>query len=157
MLPQAYLTNRQLEILQFRYKGVSKAQVGRYLGITRQAVYDAEKIMLKKIKSALLHLADASKIEVKYIDPSKGILYGYDHTHENQIVITFSARNGIQTWHYKQSNCEICREEQKCKERLLIEAKERNIILSEEQTRLKASELAHVIFTQIIPGINIGN
>jgi len=49
MLPTAYLTDRQLEIWSLRLKGLSKAEIGRMFGITRQAVYDAEGVMLEKV------------------------------------------------------------------------------------------------------------
>ncbi len=35
MLPMAYLTDRQLEIWSLRLKGLSKAEIGRMLGVTR--------------------------------------------------------------------------------------------------------------------------
>jgi transcriptional regulator len=53
MLPTAYLTDRQLEIWSLRLKGFSKAEIGRRLDVTRQAIYDAEGVMLGKVESAL--------------------------------------------------------------------------------------------------------
>jgi len=153
MLPQAYLTERQLEIWRLRFKGLSKAEVGRHLGITRQAVYDAEKYTLEKVESALRHVADASRIEVHYLDPSKGVLLGFDPSTSNRVIITFSARNGVQTWHHEQPNCGECQWEENCKLRLLDEADERDITLSEMERRLPPSKLAHLIFSKIIPGL----
>ncbi len=154
MLPQAYLTERQLEIWRLRFKGLSKAEVGRRLGITRQAVYDAEKYTLDRVESALRHVADASRVEVRYLDPSKGILLGFDPSTNNRVIITFSARNGVQTWHYEQPDCGVCQWEESCKRRLLDEADERGITLSEEERRLPPSKLAHAIFSKIIPGLS---
>jgi len=153
MLPQAYLTDRQLEIWSLRFKGLSKAEVGRRLGITRQAVYDAEKYTLEKVEAALLHVAEASRIEVRYIDPTKGILHGYDPATESRVIVTFSARNGVQTWHYEQPDCGSCTWVESCKQRLLNEAEEREIMLSTEERVLPPSSLAHVIFSKAIPGL----
>ncbi len=153
MLPQAYLTERQLEIWRLRFKGLSKAEVGRRLGITRQAVYDAEKYTLERVESALRHVADASRIEVRFLDPSKGVLLGFDPSTSNRVIVTFSARNGVQTWHYEQPDCGACQWEENCKQRLLDEAEERNITLSEKERRLPPSKLAHLIFSKIIPGL----
>jgi len=153
MLPRAYLTERQLEIWRLRFKGLTKAEVGRRLGITRQAVYDAERYTLEKVESALRHVADASRIEVHYLDPSKGVLHGLDPATGSQVIITFSARNGVQTWHYEQPDCGACQWEKSCKLRLLDEADERDITLSEEERRLPPSKLAHLIFFKIIPGL----
>jgi len=153
MLPQAYMTNRQLEIWRLRFKGFSKAEVGRRLGITRQAVYDAEKYTLEKVESALLHVAEASRIEVRYIDPTKGILHGYDPATEIRVIVTFSAKNGVQTWHYEQPDCGSCTWVESCKRRLLDEAEERDIRLSAEERALLPSKLAHAIFSKAIPGL----
>jgi hypothetical protein len=153
MLPRAYMTDRQLEIWGLRFKGLSKAEVGRRLGITRQAVYDAEKYTLEKVESALLHVAEASRIEVQYIDPTKGILHGYDPATESRVIVTFSARNGVQTWHYEQPDCGLCTWVESCKRRLMDEAEERDIQLSSEDRELSPSKLAHAIFSKIIPGL----
>ena len=153
MLPQAYLTNKQLEIWRLRFKGLSKADVGRHLGITRQAVYDAEKYTLEKVESALHHVAEASRIEVHYLDSSKGILLGFSPSTNSKMIITFSARNGVQTWHYEQPDCETCHWVDSCKNRLLDEAEERDIRLSSEDRELPPSKLAHAIFSKIIPGL----
>jgi transcriptional regulator with XRE-family HTH domain len=153
MLPQAYLTERQLEIWRLRFKGLSKAEVGRRLGITRQAVYDAEKYALERVESALRHVADASRIEVRYLDPSKGVLLGLDPSTSNRVIVTFSARNGVQTWHYEQPDCGVCGWKDRCKLRLLDEAEERDVRLSSEEKELPPSMLAHVIFSKIIPGL----
>jgi hypothetical protein len=150
MLPQAYLTDRQLKIWRMRFKGLSKAEVGRRLGITRQAVYDAEKYTLEKVESALHHVAGASRIEVRYLDPSKGVLLGFDPSTSNRVIITFSATNGVQTWHYEQPDCGICQWEERCKRRLLDEADERDVRLSSEERELPPSKLAHSIFSKII-------
>ena len=153
MLPQAYLTERQLEIWRLRFKGLSKAEVGRRLGITRQAVYDAEKYTLERVESALRHVADASRIEVRYLDPSKGVLLGFDPSTSNRVIVTFSARNGVQTWHYEQPDCGACQWEENCKRRLLDEADERDVRLSSDERELPPSKLAHLIFNKIIPGL----
>jgi predicted transcriptional regulator len=153
MLPQAYLTERQLEIWRLRFKGMSKAEVGRRLGITRQAVYDAEKYTLEKVESALRHVADASRIEVHYLDSSKGVLLGLDPSTSNRVIVTFSARNGVQTWHYEQPDCGACMWEESCKRRLVDEAEERGVQLSAEERELPPSKLAHGIFSKIIPGL----
>ena len=151
MLPSAYLTDRQLEIWRLRFKGLSKAEAGRRLGITRQAVYDAEKYTLEKVESALRHVAEASMIEVHYLDPSKGVLLGFDPSTSNRVIITFSATNGVQTWHYEQPDCGICQWEERCRRRLLDEADERDVRLSSEERELPPSKLAHSIFSKIIP------
>ena len=154
MLPSAYLTKRQLEIWDYKIKGLSKAEIGRRLDITRQAVYDAEKIIHKKVETALLQLADVNHIQVKFIDSTQGILYGHHPSTDSQVVITFSSKNGVQTWHYDKADCSTCQWHNKCKSRLLDEAEERNITLSGDEKGLPASEIAHILFSQLIEGLD---
>ena len=153
-LPQAYLTTRQLEIWKLRFHGLTQAEVGRRLGITRQGVYDAEKQMLYKVESALNHVAQVNRLDIDYIDPSKGILHGYHPSTKNRVIVTFSAANGVQTWHYEDPDCDVCQWEQNCKQRLLYEADERDVHLSNEERKQPASKLAHTIFSKVIPGLN---
>lgn len=152
MLPNAYLTNRQLEIWSLRLKGLSKAKIGRMLNITRQAVYDAEGVMLDKVELALTHAAKSNMIDPIHIDSTKGILLGYSpHTQQN-VIVTFSVSNGIQTWHHQQPNCNKCAIENKCRKGLIAEAEERGLQLSKEERQLPPSELAQRIFESLIPG-----
>lgn len=153
MLPSAYMTDRQLEIWRLRLKGLSKAEIGRTLGITRQAVYDAEGIMVEKVEQALMHAAESNMMETQYIDASKGVLLGYSPATKNRVIITFSARNGVQTWHYQQPSCSQCKWSERCRERLISEADERGVEITAEDKRLPPSELAQRIFSALIPGL----
>lgn len=152
MLPNAYLTNRQLEIWSLRLKGLSKAEIGRILGISRQAVHETEGIMLSKVEMALTHAASSSMIDPKHIDSTRGILLGYSPQTMQNVIITFSKANGIQTWHYQQPNCIKCTLEHTCKKRLIAEANERRLPLTYEEMQLSPSELAQRIFESLISG-----
>jgi len=151
MLPNAYLTERQLEIWSHRLHGISKAEIGRKLGITRQAVYDAENVLLEKVELALTHSAESNMITPQHIDPTRGILLGYSPQTDQRVIITFSTRNGIQTWHYQQPNCGLCKLVNNCRMRLIEEAAEREIVLSEEEKQLPPSKLADKIFRHLVP------
>jgi DNA-binding CsgD family transcriptional regulator len=153
MLPQAYLTDRQLEIWSHRLRGLSKAEIGRRLGITRQAVYDAEGVMLGKIEAALRDAAEANMMEVRYVDPAKGVLLGFSPAMRNRVIVTFSASNGVQTWHHDYPDCRQCKLMERCRRRLLAEAEEREVQLSFKERDLPPSKLAHAIFSSIIPGL----
>ena len=153
MLPTAYLTDRQLEIWSLRLKGLSKAETGRRLGITRQAIYDAEGVMLGKVENALMHAAQSNMVEPQYVDAAKGVLLGYSPQTRQRIIITFSARNGVQTWHHEQPDCGSCGWVDGCRRRLIDEADERGVKLTGEEKRLPPSELAQRIFSAIIPGL----
>jgi len=153
MLPQAYLTDRQLTIWSLLSKDLSKAEVGRRLGITRQAVYDAENVIQAKVEQALTHAAESNMIEPRYVDSTKGILIGYSPSSQRKVIITFSVRNGVQTWHYQQPDCSSCKWVERCRKRLVDEADERDVALSDEEKKLPPSKLAQVIFSRVIPGL----
>lgn len=153
MLPQAYLTDKQLAIWSLLSRDLSKAEVGRRLGITRQAVYDAENVIQAKVEQALTHTAESNMIEPRYVDSAKGILLGYSPANQQKVIITFSARNGVQTWHYEQPDCSSCKWVERCRSRLISEAEERDVVLSEEERGLPPSKLAHAIFSRVIPGL----
>jgi hypothetical protein len=153
MLPQAYLTDRQLAVWSLIRQDHSKAEIGRRLGVTRQAVYEAENIILGKVEQALTHAADAGMIETRYLDSRKGILLGMNPFTGRRVIITFSNRNGVQTWHYEEPECASCSWTKRCRRRLLDEAEERDVQLIPEERELPPSRLAHVIFSRVIPGL----
>ena len=153
MLPGAHLTDKQQTIWGMLLKDHSKAEIGRRLGVTRQAIHEAESIVLGKVEQALSQAAESGMIEARYIDPRKGILLGLNPSTGRRVIITFSTRNGVQTWHYEEPNCATCNWTERCRGRLLDEAEERDVQLSPEEKRLPPSRLAHIIFSKVIPGL----
>ena len=151
MLNSAYLTTRQLEIWDLNRRGESRAEIGRRFEFTRQAVYDALKVSLGKVESALRHTAEASSIEIIRVDPKNGILLGRMPLDSSKVIVTFSKKHGVQTWHFEEPDCDKCGYVKRCAERLLDEAKERKIDLGSDQRSLPPSRLAHVIFSKLIP------
>jgi len=153
LLSSAYLTDRQLDIWALNRRGLSQADIGRRLDTTRQAIYDALNIALGKVDSALRHAAEAGMIEPQYVDPKNGVLLGVTPRDRGRVIITFSRRHGVQTWHYEEPNCPGCSWAEKCRSRLVDEAEERGISLTPEERGLPPSRLAHVIFSRLIPGL----
>jgi len=155
MLSSAYMTTRQLEIWDSNRRGESRAKIGERFGFTRQAVYDALKISMGKVDNALRHTAEASSIEIIRIDSTNGILLGRMPIDSSKVIITFSRKHGVQTWHFEEPDCYKCGYVKRCGERLLDEAEERNIEISPDQKSLPPSKLAHVIFSKLIPELNL--
>jgi hypothetical protein len=154
MLPKGFLTNKQLEIWKHLTRKTSKAEIGRQLGITRQAVHYAEEAIIPKIDQALTQVAYANMLDVKYIDATRGVLLGYNPSTKNQVIVTFSATNGVQTWHYQHPDCNLCEWVGRCKTRLIEEASERDIELSNNVINEPPSKLALHIFSRIIPELS---
>jgi hypothetical protein len=151
MITSAYMTTRQLDIWDMNRRGEPRSKIGERFGFTRQAVYDALKISIEKVDSALRQTADASSIEIIRVDPKNGILLGKNPIDANKVIITFSRKHGIQTWHFEEPNCGVCAYAKRCTERLLDEAKERDVELGEESLRLPPSKLASIIFSKLLP------
>jgi len=145
------LTIRQLEIWDLNRRGESRAEIGQRFNFTRQAVYDALKVSLGKVENALRHTAEASSIEIIRVDPTNGILLGVMPLDSRKVIITFSKKHGVQTWHFEEPDCDKCKYTQRCAERLLDEADERGIEISIDQKSLPPSKLAHLIFSKLIP------
>ena len=154
MLSTAYLTIRQLDIWDMNRRGEPRSRIGERFGFTRQAVYDALKVSLAKVESALRHTAEASSIEIIRVDPKNGILLGRMPIDSNKVIVTFSRKHGIQTWHFEEPDCDRCRFVKRCTERLLDEAEERNIALGPDQRSLPPSKMAHVIFSKLLPELS---
>jgi len=98
-------------------------------------------------------VAQVNRLDVDYLDPRKGILHGYHPSTRNRVIVTFSARNGVLTWHYEQPDCGACRWVDNCRRRLMDEADERGVRLSEGDREKPPSRLAHAIFSSLIPGL----
>ncbi|MCX6654440.1 MAG: hypothetical protein NTY03_04880 [Candidatus Bathyarchaeota archaeon] len=154
MITSAYLTNRQLDIWDMNRRGDPRSKISERFGFTRQAVYDALKISIEKVDVALRQTADASSIEIIRVDPKNGILLGRMPIDSSRVIITFSRKYGIQTWHFEEPNCDKCKYTKRCTERLQYEAKERDVEISEEQRKLPPSKLAHLIFSKLIPELS---
>ncbi len=151
MLPSAYLTNRQMDIWDMNRRGEPRSAIGERFGFTRQAVYDALKVSTAKVEAALRQTADASSVEVLRVDPKNGILLGTTPVDNSKVIITFSRRHGVQTWHFEEPDWGKCRYTKRCTERLVDEAKERDVKINEEQRRLPPSMLAQIIFSKLLP------
>jgi len=154
LLSTAYMTPRQLEIWDLNRRGKSRAEIGRRFEFTRQAVYDALKVSNEKVENALRHAAEAGSVEILKVDAKNGILLGMTPVDSSKVIITFSVKHGVQTWHFEEPNCGSCKWVKRCTERLLDEAEERNIALSIENKMMPPSKLAQVIFAKLLPELD---
>ncbi|MBS7638295.1 hypothetical protein KEJ49_05355 [Candidatus Bathyarchaeota archaeon] len=144
-----------MKIWNMRKSGLSQAEIGRRLNISRQAVHDALRIAYKNVDLALRHAAEANMIDVQYVDPERGILLGRSPPLGERRIITFSVRHGIQTWHYTDPNCLRCLWMERCRGRLLEEAEERGVRITDDEKRLPPSKLAQAIFSRVLPGLEL--
>ena len=149
-LSAGYLTARQKQIWTLQRKGLIEADIGRWLKVTRQTVHKAVNIANDKVSRALLETAQLNRIKVRSLDPTEGILIGHSPAFKTTAIITFSARNGIQVWYKAEEHCESCDQLERCREILLAEAEERGVQLPENKDWMLPSELAEVLFSNIM-------
>ena len=146
-------TERQIQIWGMRRDGLRQVEIARRLGITRQAIHKAIRGVNDKVSQTLEATAIAAKIEVQHIDPKMGVLLGYSHETKDRAIITFSTRHGTHIWHYYDGQCEGCELYETCIDVILDEVEERGITLTNEEKRKTPAEIAHFVFSKIIPGL----
>ena len=146
-------TSKQMSIWAMRRDGSSLSDIARRLGVTRQAVSKAMKGIDGKVSQTLEVAASAAKIEVRHVDPRAGILLGYSHETDERVVVTLSTQHGVQIWHHYAGRCGGCELLDRCRVVILDEAEERGVLLTEEEMRGNPAEIAHAVFSKVIPGL----
>lgn len=145
-----YLTPKQRRFWRLRFDGLSQAEISRKMGITRQTVNKTINAIDSKVSKALLEAAQLNRIEISRVDPEKGFLLGRSSTLAMVTLITFSDKNGIQIWYKGEGRCPECEWRDSCKEKLLTEAKARNIPLPKNAENMQPSKLADLLFKKIM-------
>ena len=133
--------------------GLSHAEIARRLNVTRQAIHKVAGNVENKVTETMTQVASAAKIEIKQLDATKGILLGYSYENENRVIMTFSAKQGVQIWQHHAGKCGNCQSLSACQEIILGEAEERGITLTKEEKEKTPTELAHIVFSKVIPGL----
>ncbi len=149
-LSMAYLTSKQRLIWDLKRKGLPEAGIARKLGVTRQTTHKALNIANSKVYKALEEAAKLNKIKVRTVEPTKGVLAGYSPEFKTSVIITFSARNGVQIWYKHEGACETCDQLQVCRIMLLAETEDRNIQLPKNSDSILPSKLAEILFSKIM-------
>lgn len=147
-------TTRQLQIWGLRRAGLRQSDIGRRLGISRQAIHKILRFINGKVKRNLEATARAAKIEIHRVDPEQGILLGFSHETKNHAIVTFSTQHGVHIWHYFTGQCEGCDLHKNCRDVIFDEAVERGIVLSEAIRQQDPSDIAHHVVTHILSGLD---
>lgn len=149
-LSTGYLTTKQRLIWGLKNRGIREAHIARQLDVTRQTVHKIIDIANTRVEDSLKEAADLNKIEILTIDVQKGFLSGYSSHFKTDAFVTFSAKNGIQIWYKHDGNCSKCRHLKACREKLLVEAAERNFLLTEDINEIIPSKLADALFSRLL-------
>lgn len=149
-LSTGYLTPLQKLVWDLKNTGLQQATVARELKVTRQTVHKALDIANIKVLESLQETAKINKITIQAVNPVTGVLVGYSSHFKTKALITFSTKNGIQTWYKHEGDCKRCEQLQECKKLLLAEAKLRNVSIPEKIDSILPSELSEMLFSKIV-------
>ena len=150
-----YLTPRQRHLWSLRLGGLTESGISRKEEISRQSVHIMLNVAREKISQALKEVAEVNRIQIKHMDVTKGILVGESPELGHKVVITYSPSNGIRIWYAHDDDCQECKLDKSWMKVILKEAQERRIELSDAELRLPPHKLAKLVFTKILPGVEI--
>jgi transcriptional regulator with XRE-family HTH domain len=126
-----YLTPKQRKYWGLRRGGLTQAEISREMKVTRQTVNKTFNAVDSRISRALLEAAQVNRVEISRVDPKQGFLLGRSPSLGMDVLVTFSDRNGILVWYRGEGGCSECSWLSSCKQKLLIEAEDRDIRLPE--------------------------
>ncbi len=144
----AYLTSRETSIWDLRRRSNTQSDIGRLLGISRQAAHKSLAQIDVKVEQAFNEAAKTNNLEIRRIDLVNGLMEAYSPTHRLPVFVSFSQANGLRVWYMHEGNCASCGYEKECRIYLQKEAKERNASLSPEESDLPPTLLALKVFNQ---------
>ena len=145
-----YLTPKQKRFWRLRFDGLTQAEISREMDVSRQTVNKTLNVIDSKVTKALLEAAQLNKIKISRVDMEKGFLLGHSSNLGMATLITFSDKNGIQIWYKGEGRCSECEWLDSCKEKLLTEAKVRDIPLPRNSKDMEPSKLADLLFKKIM-------
>jgi hypothetical protein len=142
----AYLTAREASIWDLRRRSNTQSEIGRLLGISRQAAHKSLSQIDEKVEQAFREAARTNNLEIKTINLIDGIMESYSPIHKLPVFVSFSRINGLRVWYMHEGNCGSCGHETDCRTFLEREAEERSITLSGSEKELPPTQLALVVF-----------
>lgn len=131
---------KQFGFWKMRRSGMSNISIANMLGITRQGVSQALRVMDEKIESSLREMAQANRIQVEMVDVEKGVLSGKSIPFRTAAFIFVSEKHGMQVWYEHEGDCISCAEFTKCIEFIWDLAAELGIKLEKTQDPTKMAE-----------------
>jgi len=152
----AYLTGRETGIWDLRRRKLSQSEIGRRLGISRQAVNKSLNLIDSKVEQTFSEAIEANNLEVRSINLVDGVMEAYSPAYRVPVIVSLSNVNGVKVWYLYEGNCGSCGRAQSCRKMLEDEADERGIELTGNERRLQPTELALKIFSMYVGGAPVG-
>ena len=145
----SYLTNREINIWNLRRNKHSQTEIGKLLGMTRQAAYRALGIIDTKVERSFAEVVETNNLVVKHINVEDGLMEAYSPAHNIPVFVTLSKSNGLRVWYVHEGNCGECVRVKSCRDFVESEVKERGLKLSEEEWMLPPTKLVLKVFDKI--------
>ena len=149
------LTSKQSAAWSSFQRGITAIEIAKRMKTTRQNVHQTLKIAEVKISKTLLDVARSNGLEIKALQPEKGILLGYNPLLKRNVVVTYTSKNGVRVWYWYDNPEKIDDEKllQETREYLLNEAEERGIRLTLEEKNTHPARLARAVFSRLLPEV----
>ena len=87
---------KQFGFWKMRRNGLQNVTIANLLGITRQGVSQALRVMDEKIDASLREMAHANRIQIEKIDVQRGVLFGKSIPFQTNAYIFVSEKHGMQ-------------------------------------------------------------
>ncbi len=133
-------SEKQFGFWKMRRSGMSNVSIANMVGITRQGVSQALRVMNEKIEASLREMAQSNRIQVEKIDVERGVLFGRSIPFQTNAYIFVSEKHGMQVWYEHEGECISCDEFTKCIEFIWDLAAELGIKLEKTQDPTKMAE-----------------
>jgi hypothetical protein len=120
---------------------------------SRQYVHQTLKIAEVKVSKTLLDVAHSNFLDIKVLQPERGILLGYNRFLRRNVIVTYTVNYGIRVW-YWYDNPEAVKDEkllEEAKRYLLNEAEERGVDLTADERSAHPAKLARTLFGKLLP------
>ena len=141
-----YLTPREASIWGLRRQNLTQSDIGRELGVSRQAVHKAYQIIDHKLEKAFMEAAETNNLEIGTVNVVEGVMMAHSPAHDLPVIVSISKVNGLKVWYLYEGNCDTCHLEASCRNMLEAEALERGIRLQSLNKWVPPTQLAMEIF-----------
>jgi len=141
-----YLTPREASIWDLRRQRLSQSDIGRELGVSRQAVHKAYQIIDQKLEQAFFEAAETNNLEIETVNVVDGVMLAHSPAYDIPVIVSISKVNGLKIWYLYEGNCDNCHLEVSCRNMLEAEALERGITLQSLDKWIPPTRLANEIF-----------
>ena len=140
------MNDKQFGFWKMRRSGMSNISIANLVGITRQGVSQALRVMDEKIDATLREMAHANRIQVEKVDGERGVLFGKSIPFQTNAYIFVSEKHGMQVWYEHDGNCGTCQRYTECIELLWDYATELGIRIEKTADPTK---MAEELFTKV--------